>query len=441
MRAFVLLCLLVAGCTAPAADPDADAPTDDKGATGAWSYLCDDARAEVAPGVCASGPADAPAALTEPFLAAHPANDRILAVGVNRHDAAGIPLGPLEGAPAQPIDTEVWFSEDGGATWRASRPPSAIPALAQASEVDPSLAFDVNGTLHYTALVESQLVTHGVVYYSSSPDLGATWTEPVLIADDARGTTDRNWLAILPDGRIVVTWQQYPVGSGIAWSADGGATWARAEDLLPCVGIGPAVQHGVDVLLTCYERGGASERLVLALDPTNGTHVERARLGVPCAWGFLLSDRDTLALACTEGWLASADGGASWGPPVDLRSAASVEDDWPAATLFFAAADGAGGFHALIAGRDAQEVPYASEDPVEERVAHVILDARDLALLHEKRLTAEGAAAKRAPATAMPTLADHFFGIAPTSDGVALAWTRDRGIDVAYALTERASSS
>jgi photosystem II stability/assembly factor-like uncharacterized protein len=440
MRALFLSVIVLAGCAqAPA---PADHETDDPAVAqvAVWSYSCDrPGYVVVAAGVCASGFASPTEAITEPFLAVFPGHPDILAIGVNRHETAGVLLDvPTRGRP-QLVDTEVWFSTDGGSTWARSRPPD-VAGAGSASEVDPTLAFDKGGTLHYSGLLEGG-TGEPYVYYTSTSDVGATWTTPIVLAHgNTSGTIDRNWLAIGPDGAIWVTWQAYPHGGGAAWSFDGGATWTRTgEEAIDCIRLSPVAFVEDDALFTCRPTGAVGaprEQYTLAFDRAAGAWTTRSVIpDVDCDGGLFATVRGLLALGCAGSIMTSADAGYTWAEPIDLLGLASVENGWPATTIAWMAGDARGLIHILLKSRDGNELILPARTPiVDERVAHIVLDPYARVITHEQRLTAsDPAALRRTPPSLVPAISDDYFGIAPTAEGVYLAWTRDRGIDVAFA--------
>lgn len=443
----VLIVVLVAGCATPATDDDGSegTPTPQPAIVLPWSYDCDRAGyAPATPDVCVTGFADPAAAITEPSIAVFPGEPDVLAVGVNRHDSANVLLDAPDRGRPQLVETEVWFSGDGGSTWTRTQPPD-IPEASSASEVDPSLAFDANGTLHYTALMEGGS-GDPYVYYTSTADQGATWTTPETLAHGGTsGTIDRNWLSLGPDGTIYVTWQAYAAGGGVAMSRDGGTTWTKTgADEIPCVRESPVAALRDHAIFAC-QSGIVADivHLVYALD-ANGTWTERASLPLDDCDGPLVAPAgDLVVLLCRTDMLTSADGGHTWSAPLDLLALATVEDGWPATLPYAIAADSRGLAHVLLGSRDGREAILPERNPViDERVAHIVLDPRTGVLHHEARLTSsDPAQLRRVPPVLVPAIADDYFGLAATPSGMYLAWTRDRGIDVAHAATINARAA
>lgn len=129
---------------------------------------------------------------------------------------------------------DVFFarSEDGGRRWEAPVRLSRRPVGATLSTA-PHLALGPRGHLY----VAWQDRRHGRedVYLNLSRDYGRTWLaeDLRLDRDDAgTGVSRRPFVAVGPDGRVAVAWDDDRSGFGqilLTWSADGGRTWLDRE--------------------------------------------------------------------------------------------------------------------------------------------------------------------------------------------------------------------
>jgi hypothetical protein len=91
---------------------------------------------------------------------------------------------------------------------------------------DGDIAADAAGNLYWAGLFG----TSGPLPFQVSRDKGATWSEPITIAEKDN-STDREWIDARPDGHLYVTWRDFGTQADPAdhllfrASPDGGATW------------------------------------------------------------------------------------------------------------------------------------------------------------------------------------------------------------------------
>lgn len=162
------------------------------------------------------------------------------------------PVRAPEGTPDPPARLFMFKSTDGGATWETT----IISEGAQNID-NPRPALDPeSGDIYLTYssrgadVAEDEPSNPSEVYFMSSGDEGATWTEPVNLTDDDPSEGYNQYfpgISVAPDGRIDVAWYDFrndpffsPGESGgmgtaaderywdvyYATSADGGQTWS-----------------------------------------------------------------------------------------------------------------------------------------------------------------------------------------------------------------------
>lgn len=464
--ALVLAALALAGCVGA---PAGLVPTTSLPATvpDAYGYLCPGGAGAALPTPCA----DVAIAhteggkLEEPYVAPHPRDADLWAVGSN--------VGRAPAAWAQDIPSEraglmrmsIHITEDGGRSWRETFPPPGEPARTMAGPGifdvvgDPALVFDTGGRLHVTGLASVGTADNLVailggpgdsgirVFYTSSDDLGATWSEPVVLKDTG-GFQDRNW--IVHDeatSALYVVWQD--VGEiastprnqrvvEVAWSLDRGATWRTMADAqrAPCARAGTPVLVEGTLLLACdrFDAANAQDgHAVYAFDAATGSVTLRGvaqgegsfpglvKLGgrlVMRAWECFQQQ----GCALDASLRSSADGGATWSPPVLLS--ALLSEPAEAVDLKWVTADAWGRLHLLAVAQRHEgpaptlEVPLYG--PVNGRVwqeLHIVTDA-SFAPLSETSLGTLRSEDLLHPA--LPSGGDHFHGLAWRGDEALL---------------------
>lgn len=368
--------------------------------------------------------------LQEPYVAVDAKRPNVIAVGVN----AGHTVHAIDPNRAQPgvdvILLDIYFSEDGGQTWRLSQLPY-VPApqsptlLDIAASGDPALAFDSQGVLHVSGIVVHNVLLQGWdVFYASTADLGKTWTTPVMLT--RTGETDRNWLTVGPKDEVYVSWQNYGPGSSeVAWSLDGGKTWKQKVFAQKCPTASPVVVAQGVSLVACKSTGESKGVQLYRIDPAAASVEHAADVSAMQDYFPLVKTLPNGTLVLTTAWSSknlslSHNGGKNWTVPVELRDVLKIEDDWDDFRVFWLEVDPWGAIH-LILG-DGTSHP--------SRVAHAVLDPTTLAPFQETLLreTDEG----RPQPSLAPEYGDHFYGLAFTSDQGFLVWGFDKGLD--YAL-------
>ncbi|HLE97565.1 MAG TPA: sialidase family protein [Candidatus Thermoplasmatota archaeon] len=424
--ALVLLAPALAGCFGAPVDPLSDADT--SLAQPVFRYLCAGDNGDGSADPCLAQLPRGDAMLQQPYVAIHPGNPNIMAVGAHyANPPAELAVGLVSG-DASGTRIAVYLTEDGGATWRESfaTPPAMNPGpLDLVHQGDAALLFDPEGRLHVTALARVERAgdtedLNGVnglrTYYVRSDDLGRTWGEPVWLGTDDVGHT-RNWIVRDPaSGALYVVWFD---GSSdfseqttfVAWSRDGGATWRAQEpgQRPSCHRLGaPVVLDGVlRFACTRFAEGEGVVVQIYAFDASDGHSTLLAELDEvgDAAYTFLTLLADgTLAMHYDDcrGWgttfapnppnpcpldsplLRSADAGLTWNAVGSALSLAT--GDWHRGRVFWSEADPFGDQHLLV--RYERDEPLGPADPtgrvftpVAYEARHLVLDGRG-ALVH-----------------------------------------------------------
>lgn len=194
---------------------------------------------------------------SEVTLAVNP-KDPLNLVGGAKDYTLGKSPGP--GCPQHNVWSGVYWSKDGGATWRNALMPGfpGDPNQTLLSHYtcnsDPVVAFGADGTAYYSGLAygggagspgnsgvcpgdRAAPLCGGSIWIASSKDGGATWGDfvNVAVADGGIGL-DKQWFATDPSDadNLVMTWIQFTGLTAyflIAASTDGGLTWTPPEVL------------------------------------------------------------------------------------------------------------------------------------------------------------------------------------------------------------------
>ena len=120
-------------------------------------------------------------------------------------------------------DSTAWAyaSRDGGRTWTNVQVPGltvetgGVGAFTRVDTAgDPALAFGPDGTLYYANIVFNRSSPASGIAVSVSHDAGLTWDAPVMVAFTGAPNfiNDKEWVAVGPDGRVVVTWTRFDFG-------------------------------------------------------------------------------------------------------------------------------------------------------------------------------------------------------------------------------------
>ncbi len=414
-----VLILLLSGCAAPTDSTAPDVVVETPVAPTAYELVCPPGGSDLGD-VCAYRIASLTETNQEPFVAVHPRDADIMAIGVNAgHTANGANLDG-ESLGFDMVRMDIFITTDGGRLWiRSTLPyvddPDVTFEPVQSTVIgDPAMEFDEQGTLHVSGIASHSQLRGYNVFYTQSTDMGASWSRPQVLStgDD----NDRNWLNIGPDGTIYVPWQRVGTLSEIAWSMDGGHTWniqQRSQVADGCITISEMAFFGDEVLFACTMRWDRTyEAHVHTFDPATG-HIERiAETVLPCVWPKLNNAGGVLFLSgegCPGNEFATSTDGLDWTAPRDLAKihAGSVmwqtDDPW-------------GRMHLLFADGGSK--------------AYAVYDVKNRTTMQQVALPAEDPSDP--PNSVAPPYGDHYWGIDVTETGGALVWTRGNSLDLSF---------
>lgn len=443
----ILLGAALSGCvTAPTLDV-AGAPA----LPAAYVYRC---AGEASAEACAAELVDLRTAYQEPYAAADRSRPGVFAVGVNAGPSeVDRAMGAPDGSTAR-CQNDILLTEDGGATWRYVETPR--PAAAYESHSvrdycggDPALLFDADGVLHHSGIARGGPLGNGyVVYYTKSPDLGASWSEPVVLSGGTE--EDRNWIGLAPDGTLYVVWQHFngDGGTAVALSTDGGDSWNTELPELgeACFTTSPPVFDGATLLLGCSMYGEEQPLVrLLERDAATGAYAVRADLPSAAYWPKLAWAGRALYLfvdefgsATTTAFAASADAGRTW----TAFEAASkfLPEDFPRANheVQWLATDPWGRVHIVWQGHERVSLTVTART-VESAFGHAVVDESG-ALLQASRLGPGNRITEpEAPKTMGGSLGNHYMGLAFNATSGLLVWSEDATLE--YAMVEAAPSA
>ena len=414
VRAAVVLVLLtpaLAGCLGATLDPRA--ATDLATTLPVFLYACPGDDGKGASDPCLSELPRATATnYQQPYVAVHPTNPRIFAVGATLANPDGERVRHLAAGDRVETTLGIYITEDAGAAWRETfaPPPADADPLVTSSEGEAALLFDPEGRLHVAGVARTERVgdpldtngnglRHIRAFYARSDDLGKSWSASAWLDDDDRGA-DRPWIVRDPEtGVLYVAWQETLADTSertsvVAWSTDDGTTWSHLdpEERPPCFRGGMPVAVAGVLRLACVRDLDDAPTVVqiYAFDPRTRSAMLIAEILVESGYAFefpfltLLAD-GTLVMVydqeAPEGresvLLHSADGGMTWTPSGDAR--VWSPDVWDRARVSFSAADTSGAQHLLVR-YDSFATPLPTGDPDlapppgEHEVRHVVLD-------------------------------------------------------------------
>lgn len=438
------IAIVLAGCVQladvdPASAAELLVPPD------AYGYAC---GGEASAEPCSAKLADLRTAYQEPYAAADRTRPGTFAIGMNAGPSeVDRAMGVPDGRTAR-CQNDLLVTEDDGATWRYVETPRPAVAGAPLSDYcggDPALLFDAEGVLHHTGIATSNANLNGFeIYYTKSADLGATWSDPVVLSEGAN--EDRNWIGLDAEGRIYVAWQHFndAGGSLVSTSADGGDTWSLSapEDLEECFTVSPVVFEGATMLLACslYNADAPTVRVV-AFDPVAASWETRADLAGEGYWPKLAWAGDALLLfverfaeTVTVDVATSADGGRTWS--AFSPASAFLPEGFPQQgyDVQWATTDPWGRVHLILSGWETLAVPMGVvQSQTASGFAHAVL-ANGGALLATAQLGALSLATDppRAPDTIGTTLGNHYMGLEFNAERGLAVWSRDGVLEYAF---------
>ena len=286
-------------------------------------------------GACPRIVDDSPVRAWEPFLAVDPKDPDHLVIAHSEMTDDFLNASYTLGK------TRVSVTEDGGATWETRVVPGGVEAgpthpLAGYASVgyDPVLVFLPDGTLVMSALASNTVDVPGVpvhvwpgltVYTSRSTDGGRTWRD-VRIVDQGAGVVafdtivgaaagamwknnDKEWLALGPDGTLLLVWTQF--------------TYMHPDD-----DINP-LEAGGRLVFSSSEDGGLSWSPVRIVDGEGRGHGASPVIGRDGVWRVAYVDHASALLRFAEShdhgqtWEARTIGATSWIPVMRAQALAS----------------------------------------------------------------------------------------------------------------------
>ena len=238
----------------------------------------------------------------------------------------------------------IGVSEDGGNTWSVVPPPPPASDW-RGTWGDTILQVAPSGRLYWSALFLSQGFVLEGIQVAWSDDGGKTWAGNVHLGPAEMTpqvvAPDRQWLGFAPDGSVYLTYNQVPSGIWLARSDDEGRTWTSWTRAAPVEGrkggIGqsgpPVVDSSGRVFVPACE-GDWQRTLVLRSDDKGATWASAAVEG-GCSWFPILAvgaGSVVLSVQPAEALVSvSTDGGVSFPAPKSWGSPAT-SSGWPILT-------------------------------------------------------------------------------------------------------------
>jgi hypothetical protein len=185
-------------------------------------------------------------------------------------------------------------SKDGGINW--SQPETVFDAVAAdwATADKPRLAYDANSNTLHVVWLRTNLLSNTpprAIYYSRSTDDGATWSQPLRIAE---GDVDWPQLVAAGNGQVYIAWNQASVQSRLTpstpWSVwgqfspDNGERWTGASVVrgfeLVSGPIGLTADNGGRLYLAAISASTNDESALLYTEWNGQNWNERETLGL-----------------------------------------------------------------------------------------------------------------------------------------------------------------
>ena len=291
------------------------------------------------------------------------------------------------------------FTAPGG-VWRSSDLP--VTGVLRAAAGDRAAtgriaaAFDGRGRLHVAA--ELRRERRADLYYMSSPDLGATWSNAVFLDSTGSGAFPR----IGVSGDVIhVTWgYRAPYRLNVARSDDGGLRWTLPSSVpTDCINVSEAATLRDTAYVACAGYAGDSV-LRAGRNPFTGVRIYRIdRSGTPAlhatlenvkgVWPRLVRTGGELTLATNafrvhqgagKGWdkccalISRSRNARTWSEPLDAREPLRGDDGWDTFQIREAYSDERGLLHVIADGSDQAE-PANGAPGTGARLIHAAFDA------------------------------------------------------------------
>lgn len=412
-----------------------------------FSYACPPGQNTTrSDGLCFGTIASPRETYLEPYVAVHPSDPDIAAIGVNAYHTDEAARTDQQTPGVEALRVDVFVTADGGESWEKIRHPFVDrpePYHGATESGDPALVFDEEGTLHLSALVLDPALSQIRVFYTSTSDLGDSWTQPVLLVEE--NGNDRNWITVGAENDVYIPWQRALTDEAaveVAWSLDDGDSWASSQQ--PGCNTASPVALAPKPVVACAVQGEDDTEgiQVLELDASNEALEPIAEIEQPGAtWPLLERTPDgTLHMVAEASdvqhvWYArSHDGGNNWTQPVDLREHVTIEDDWDNARAYWVTSDPWGVLHLVLSSTS--EGANTHVGPTSRPVAHVALDPATLEVLESRTLSTDDPLEQLRipPSPPLGASMDHYYGLDFSQGTGLLAWVRNNGID--YTIVE-----
>jgi hypothetical protein len=246
-------------------------------------------------------------------------------------------------------ETHVGYgvSFDGGATWADG----LVPEPDWPVQGDPAVAASADGAFYMAMISFERTSNRGGIYVSRSQDGGRTFQRAVRVQADPEVFEDKEYIAVDTSGsphrgNVYVSWTNFDdrrllTEIVLSRSTDGGQSWSAAQPISGprsyfngfVQGSVPAVAADGALYVAWYEAvGGFAPQLIRGLAMRAGAIAEpfAGRGILPPLLGVLPQPVKTRAMGGARSvsirLARSADGGRTFGPPVD---AAPVRDTEP----------------------------------------------------------------------------------------------------------------
>jgi hypothetical protein len=209
-------------------------------------------------------------------------------------------------------------STNGGASFSA---PLTVPGSGgnASKSWDPAIAVDPHSGVVYASFMYSR----GGQYYpvvAASTDHGSSFSQVTsLLPPAAKNWGDRDFIAVGPDGAVYLTWDYGPERTSISYVCNAAGSCSFASGDLNVV-----IQKSTD--------GGKTFGPMVHVSPgfpasgaDSGPLVVQPNGTIDVLYQGYPTNPTTYALAPANEWFtSSADGGASWSPPVEVGAGAGT---------------------------------------------------------------------------------------------------------------------
>ena len=331
------------------------------------------------------------------------------------HPRTGALLVVVSGAPL----ARVFVSTNG--QWRASRMPASLappaPDGAQLATGRLAAAFDADGRVHVLAELRRRApasvgrpnASRVDLYYTSSADLGVTWSPLVMI--DSAGTGLFPRVAVVGDAVLASWGYRANYRLNVARGDNRGHRWTAIADVPDdCINVSEVAAFRDTLYVACAGYAGDSV-LMAGRNPFTGVRIYRVdpdrvtlqatMTGLNGVWPRLVATRDHLVLSANvfrvhagrgKGWdkccaaMSRSTDARAWSAPMDVRASLHGDDAWDTFQLRETYVDRHGLLHSIADGSD-QADPANGAPGTGARLIHATFDPRSWKLVTEVPIT------------------------------------------------------